>query len=574
MKKKIIALLCGILFAVAPLSACGQSVEGIDKDRTQIYVSAYSGGYGIEWLDEIKAQFEKDYPKYQVIINATMNEDLSVGATTLNYNVYFTTTSYAFKSLVAKDLFVDLSDIYEKAVFDETVKVKEKVQDYELISEAFSYPGKSGIYALPFTKLFSGFVYDHDLFKSKIDKGWLIAASTSDKSVAEAQGITVEERNGKLYFVSSTGKTNYVEGDVLLRAGKDGKFGTYDDGQPITMKEWNRMLLLIQMDSSRKAKPVTYTDTYGYVYTLPILEAMFAQYEGTDNYKVFANLEGTYKHGGSETVISPKEGYKVYEMEGLEKAVNFYYNNICSDDNTYIVKDSDNASAQNRFLLYNSISKSEYATAMLVEGPWWENEARAIFDALGQSDASYKYGNRDYRYMLLPVMEGQAGIDGEGNGSFFSAQDMGLTLVANKGTEDVIKMSKKFVEYTLKDENLRYFTKVSGTTRPYSYDMSDEDLSSMTKFQRTVYNIIQDTENVSVIAPAWYQYCSPLSFGTSVSAYSYRSQINETAGLAVYDYPVAMRNRVKDKDAYLAGMKAYYKDNWNTFYNTVKNFYE
>ena len=113
MKSKFIALFLGLCLLFSGLAACGGTlIEGEDKNKTQIYVSIFNGGYGTAWLSEIKKQFEADYPDYQVMIKGTSDDDLFSGATSLNYNVYFTTTSATFKSLCAKDLFADLSDVY------------------------------------------------------------------------------------------------------------------------------------------------------------------------------------------------------------------------------------------------------------------------------------------------------------------------------------------------------------------------------------------------------------------------------------------------------------------------------
>ena len=576
MKKKVLSVLLAAGLALVGLTACtGDIEEEIDPNKTQIYVSVFNGGYGIDWAYEIKEQFEADHPEYQVMIEPTLDSDLFAGATSLNYNVYFTTTKPTFKSIAANDLFADLSDIYDATLPGESAPVKDKVQNYDIVKEALGYPGKDGIFAMPYTQSIAGLVYDHDIFEDNIDKGWLWTADVSEKSAVEADGITCEVQGDRLIFKSATVDTHYDEGDVILRDGKDDVYGTYDDGQPETIEEWNQLCSLIKMNADRLAKPITFTDMHGYEYTLPVLNAMFIQYDGLDNYQLFHDYQGTYTNGNVTFPVTLQDGYKVYDMVGLQKAFQFYYENICSTNNNEVVKDSDHLAAQSRFLLYHEISKQEYAAPMLVEGVWWENEARPTFEDLSAQDSSYEYGKRDFRYMLLPKLDdGQIGIPGNPDGSVMVAQDCGLILVADKDGEDVVNMSKEFVKYTLKDENLAYFTQTTGVPRPYKYEMTDEQLASMTKFGRTAYEMVQDTENIAVVSPFLYSARSPLSFSTELGTWSFVTNIQEEAGMAKYSYPIEMRSRVSDVQTYINGMKDYYSKNWAAFYETAKPLYD
>ena len=73
--KKITKFLAPMLSAVCllgtlPFAACsgtsaggggGGTNEDIDHSRTQIYVFNYAGGYGSDWLAEIKKRFEAEH---------------------------------------------------------------------------------------------------------------------------------------------------------------------------------------------------------------------------------------------------------------------------------------------------------------------------------------------------------------------------------------------------------------------------------------------------------------------------------------------------------------------------------
>jgi cell division transport system permease protein len=75
---------------------------------------------------------------------------------------------------------------------------------------------------------------------------------------------------------------------------------------------------------------------------------------------------------------------------------------------------------------------------MLVEGLWWENEAKTMLAEVARENASRGYGQVNYRYMLLPAIEGQKGIDGKGNGTVFTVSDTGGIVVVKQ--EDAKKL--------------------------------------------------------------------------------------------------------------------------------------
>ena len=64
LKKKIVSnvlCICALATSLAPLSACnrgGQYDEKVDEGKTQLYVSNYDGGFGSQWLMDLKEAFE------------------------------------------------------------------------------------------------------------------------------------------------------------------------------------------------------------------------------------------------------------------------------------------------------------------------------------------------------------------------------------------------------------------------------------------------------------------------------------------------------------------------------------
>ena len=106
---------------------------------------------------------------------------------------------------------------------------------------------------------------------------------------------------------------------------------------------------------------------------------------------------------------------------------------------------------------------------------------------------------------MYPNQDGQVG-----DKSVISCQDDGCGIFLNNipkkvkdagKTAEYIQECKKFLAYTLNDENLAYFTTVSGVARPYDYDLSDEQLASLTAFQRNNWYLSHDRDNVYVLRP-------------------------------------------------------------------------
>ncbi len=474
-------------------------IEEIDENKTQIYVEIFNGGYGKDWLDVLKADFEKDNPQYQVIITAAKRE-LSTVCTAIETgngtsDVYIMAGSMYVNDLINREVLVDLSEIYnEKAETSETMTVKDKMYDSELYQKAYSTQDGNGIYALPYAAGSTSIILDMDLF---IEKGWCEFAGSSDTAALTEQGITYTEKNGKLYFKSSTGETNYEADDVILSKGRDGKYGTYDDGQPTTMENFELMIAKIQASGTYNpfifsSEQLDYVDN--------VTASIAATYEGVENYDIFNTSQGIYSRTGEK--ITYENGYKAYEMEGWRKGAEFMYNYVTRPDISYATEVKNNLSfeeAKNKFLAgYKIASSKNKAGAMLIEGDWWENEARTMFDALGKTDPSRGYGQRDYRHLIFPYMEGAYGLDGNGNGTIFNTYCEGLIFVDKNLTTQHknLEGAKLLVQYTCRDKYIKELAKI-GAYRPFKVDYSDL-YDEVTPYVNNYLHMISDTDNVKI----------------------------------------------------------------------------
>ena len=99
MVKKILSVLVAAIMMCAPLCACTPKNDGeeIDPNRTQLYIGIYEGGWGREWIDEMKKGFEALYPEVQLMIEGKKeeftNDNLKASIESGQYDMYFSTAS-------------------------------------------------------------------------------------------------------------------------------------------------------------------------------------------------------------------------------------------------------------------------------------------------------------------------------------------------------------------------------------------------------------------------------------------------------------------------------------------------
>ena len=229
-----------------------------------------------------------------------------------------------FVSLAYADLLEDISDVAEMKPDGAAGKaLKDKMIRYDEWQSIYSKYGE-GLYAVPYADSIMGWVYDHDTF---LEKNWYIYADLSEKQDIEAQGITCKEgsgiNSGLLEFVSSTVKNNYSAGDIILSRGKDGKYGIYDDGQPITVEEWEALIRRIGASGSKAFIAAGGVGSYAQ----HIISGLFAQYSGLDDYNTYFTYNSNGKivklNDGTETEINLENEYLVNGMEGIYKAYEF-----------------------------------------------------------------------------------------------------------------------------------------------------------------------------------------------------------------------------------------------------------
>lgn len=540
--KALFAVALAGVCALSCLSGCGETIQEIDTNKTQLYVSLYNGGAGTDWFNNMASEWNAQNDKYEIIPQnekkepSTVAQEVSLGQTATSPSIYFSIGSTNYKSLIEQDKLEDLTPLLQMKPDGESgMTIREKLNAkegfFDLWNDLAANSKTGGTYMIPWNESISGFVYDHDYFlnPNEVEEKnnglepdytdtFYFTAGEEDKAALKTQGIQYTEEGRYLYFVSSDEPVNYEAGDLILTAGRDDKFGTYDDGQPDTIEEWDIMIDKILLSGARTFIWVKQFQT-GYMEF--IYNSIMAQYAGTQSVIDFYDKDSGGReyemHDGTSASFTIDDGYKSFNMESIYQAIKFnenYFTNTQEIHPRATESSYDHGDIQSLFLLgYKSAESGTPYAAMLCEGSWWENEARVAFATNEQDDPARGYGKREYRYMLTPNLDGAVGAFGDGTGTALCISEQSSIIVPKCADAEKKAAIFDFLAFTLSEENLRMFTRTTGILRPYSYTLTDEDFAQMTPFGRNLWTIYNDTENISFIRYGLFS-SQPISYAT------------------------------------------------------------
>lgn len=477
--KKLLSLVLA-LSTVAPLAACGPEVmPGPPDGRVELKISLYSGGYGTEWMDNLINHLNESQETYwytRLDDNKTASDEIAgrILGTVVDADIYFTTPADV-EELVVKGKLEDLSEVYAYTPEGEDKTIKEKTLNYAAYEKYFS--DENGIYVMPNQLSVNGLVYDHDLF---VKNGWLF---TDDNT---ASGLT---------------------------KGADGVEGTYDDGLPVTYADFKSLVEQIVTD---QYTPFVYGDEIGFSQLKMFVESIWAQHEGLDNYNVGITYNGTYTSPstGKQTSVTPEEGWKVYQnnlQEGRIQGMRFISEMVYHAPDGYLYDDRSGMSHTDAQAVYVT-SHATKSIAMLFDGGWWENEAkRAFAEDAKNTNENYAFGKRDFRMMPAPTFDDQS--DSTKGKHYFSGNLGGASSFAVKPSVFDPKISEEdaaikregiiqFFKAYASDWNCKNYTKSSGCLLPFDYEMTQEELGTISKFAQNIYEIVHD-ENTVLVDTYW-----------------------------------------------------------------------
>ena len=551
MMKRVGVTLAALLMAVSVAfgaTACtgrqGEYEEEVDTDRLQLYVSNYDGGFGTDWLRDIKEAFEAEYADtsfdggkttgVQIMIDPNKDKGYQLNFSTSGNDIFFAEEVRYYENVMNGD-FLDITDVVQEVCAQEGVSLKSAQE------KGLQYNGK--YYALPHYETFSGIVYDKDLF------------------------------NDKSLYIAADGSYTNASGD--LSAGPDGVKPSYDDGLPATMEEF--FDLCNYMKTIAGVTPFILSGEHAAKYSANFVNRVAAAYDGkaiTEARYSFAAediayvTENSVKEDGSvlgyayETAtadITNANGYLLMRTPGRLYGLSFLEKLIDGDyfDATSLSGTTTHLNAQENYI--NSKLKNA-PVAMLMDGNWWENEA-TVNDAFTRSEQLYldagKKENRHFGVMPIPTKIDEN--DANPNGDSDTAIDMYTSYAFIRADIDPVKVdaAKTFLKFCYTAENLEKFTATTGVARAMNYNVSDATLENMTSYSQDVWNMHLSGSIVTQVSENKLYYENMSDFD-SLTLIAYGN----------YAYPwTALRGGVYTAAEYFAGIWRWTEAEWKDDYD-------
>ena len=170
--------------------------------------------------------------------------------------------------------------------------------------------------------------------------------------------------------------------------------------------------------------------------------------------------------------ITNDNGYELTRQIGKYQALHFMKDILMSSSNNFETI-STHTAAQTSFV-YGKQNGAGKTVGMIIEGSWWENEARNTI-------ANYEetYGERsDYAIMPIPFADdAKAEACGRKHTYLSLSQSFGVVNAQCKN----VKLAKEFMKFLHSDKMLSKFTADTSITRPLNYDVSASDQSKLSK---------------------------------------------------------------------------------------------
>lgn len=556
MKKSFLKRILGFglaVLATVSMTACGgkkpSDSNKEDPNKTNIHVFDYKAGYSDRWLTNLEAAFSKAYANVSFeegktgvnFINITdMTTFNPAQITESEHDIFFFENENYYK-FVNAGVFADISDIVNgKATDSESKTILEKLDDQQIDYYGAKSGDNTNYYALPSYYGNYGIIYDIDLFN---ERGFYIADNQDD-------GVIIGSNKG-----------------AKKSAGPDGEYGTPDDGLPATYDEF---FALCDEIYNNDVTPVCWPGKYRTHHLGNLMDNLISDYEGVEqmrlNYtfngeatdlvvldadgKVTFNEDGTLKT--ESKTITTANGYEVGRQAGKYYAMNFI-DRLISNSQYYTKESFSNTFThtdnQQLYLYSNSdLQKNVNPIAMLIDGPWWQEEANNHFETMAKKNSKYSRTNRNFGWMPLP----KATSDKVGSKNVYSDYLNAFVSIKAGLSDGLTRACKEFLRFSASDEMLKDFTLTTGAVKAYKYDMGS-DLNKLSPFSKGLVSYIQDSDVV-------YKFSSSSFYNSNSSNLQYDVVYSAKVGGNLYKNAVDGINEGKASGtSYFEAFNKYFK---------------
>ena len=576
MNKNKKALMLGLAVVLAfgsVATGCGDGTpsghpalnEKIDPNRTQIYAFCYDGGFGVDWMIDLKYAFEdlnkdKKYEEgkqgVQVVIDPK-KDLLDIEEIPGNKNELFFTQNAYYYDMLRANILADISDVVTGSLsaYGDDSSVYDK-----LTQEQRAYYGVTGTdeqthyYGIPHYSVLMQMVYNVELFDQK---GYYF--------LDEPTGDTLEDC---FVYIDENGEENGKRS-----AGPDGEYDTFDDGLPATYEEFFKLCDYIYQSSDI---PLTWGGKSYRGYLVSLAQTLAVDYEGAQQSMLYYKMDGSnatnlgtvtdgqFVKDTTPTAINSTNAYELFRQEGKYHALSFiekivktenYHNELAFNTG------HSHMDAQTDFLNagHDGVTNE---SAILIDGNWWENEATSSFNSMVDSKGdAFSKKNRKFAYMPLPKATAEKALETANKETKFTLNDYGFSLMYMKKNvaEWKAPLLKEFLKFCNTNKNLVNFTKITGAVKSLTYSATPQEIADMTPYAQSVLKVKAVSETI-IPSSTHATYINNQLFFTP--AESYYSTLKSGTTM---QYPAeAFHEEGVDAEEYFNGIYEYFSEQWGT----------
>ncbi len=513
-RKGIFKTLLAFVLATATAftaAACGREGDesektSINESKTQLHVRYYQGGAGRNWLDNIVAKFEAAYANKSFedgktgvqIVPDYDKSGFSDSDVKSSFNEVFMGEINYYK-FVSSGAMLDITDVVRGNATEGPEKSESKTIESKMRPDQqnFYYIGEEGskkYYGLPAYETSMNLNYNVSVFENKN----LYFAEGTDGLTETWDEAKLKSKDVEELFVKSK--------NAKKSKGPDGVADTYDDGLPATYNDFQALLTCMVR---RAVVPFIWNAT-STDYLTGLANEMWANNEGYEQMMLNMSFSGTAKNliemdangkmvmeNGApklrgETKITPAKAYELHSQKGLYDAVRFVKMMMGTTEetnpargNNYFYKESfsmEYKTAQDYFINGNDKGKTNgQDIAMIVEGTWWESEARDKFS----SDDDRKSDER--KYAILPLPKATYAEVGKGNTKISERNT--VAFINNNCASNIIPVAKEFLKFIYSDSAMNDFSMDTDMLFAMNYKLEDDTLAAMSHYGRSVYEV-------------------------------------------------------------------------------------
>ena len=566
--KKVLALALCAVSATSMFAACGGREDDVEVDagKTQLYVKYYKGGLGAEWIEQTIADFEAKYANYSFEEGKTgvqihkdfEKSNIQADLVPESPNHVFLLESMNYYEFYSKGVMYDLTDLVKGYAAtgpnakESATTIEKKMSAARQAYYNMGANGQADYKALPFYESSMSLIYNVDLFEKK---GWYFAEGMTAEGMTEAQ----QKDFGAVYplFISA--------GDTTTKKsnGPDGVYGTADDGLPATYADFQALLTVI---TASGATPFI-SNGYSTDYLTSVATEFWATSSGIEEASMNMSLSGSsktildldangnvqYDENGNVKVlenvdITPVNAYMLHAQKGKLDAIKLvkmlmeagYYDSSFSPSFSHRM-------AQKNFINGYENELCDKEIAMLVDGSWWNSEARTDYTT-AEERATKRFAN-------MPIPKPDASQIGEN--TVRVSERSSLMFVNAYTPENILPAALEFMSYLQSDEAMNTFSVNTDMLRAMNYEITEENLGKMTYYGRSNYEMSRSEKT------DWLEWLPTSLIAKQNSAMLASKNWGFSDGKEINPFKYYRANEGTDAAAYFTKIYNYYKNGWN-----------